>query len=149
MTAIEPRRARLEDLDAIAAVYRAARDEAMPWLPVLHTAQEERDWLVRHLEDPASEIWVVEVGGRVAGYAILHELFLLHLFVSPGHQRHGAGGALFTHAKARMPFGFRWCVFQRNQRARRFYEARGGVTIELRDEGGEEKLPDAVYEWRP
>lgn len=145
----EPRRARPEDLDAIAAVYRASRDEAMPWLPLLYTPQQELDWFRGHLANPATEVWVVEVEGGVAGYAILHDLFLDHLFVSPRHQRRGVGDALFARAKERMPFGFRWYVFQRNDRARRFYESRGGALVELRERGGEEQLPDALYEWKP
>jgi ribosomal protein S18 acetylase RimI-like enzyme len=142
------RRTGSDDIEAIAAIHRQARAEAMPWLPVLHTADEERAFF-GHLLDAGHELWVAEVDGRVAGYAVMHEGFLDHLYVSPEHQRRGIGDALFTRAKESMPDGFRWYVFQANQRARRFYEARGGVVVELRDVGGEEQLPDALYEWRP
>ena len=40
-------------------------------------------------------------------------------------------------------------TFQRNQRARRFYERRGFRLVLLTDGAdNEEKEPDALYEWR-
>ena len=142
------RRARLDDVDAIVAIFRESRAEAMPWLPVLHTAEEDRDFFRRSF-DEGHELWVAEAGGRVVGFAALHDGFLNALYVDPGHQRGGIGDALFARAKESIPGGFRWWVFQWNERARRFYEARGGVVIELSDAGGEEQLPDALYEWHP
>src|SRR5687767_4076587 len=136
------RRARPDDIKAIVAVYRESRAEAMPWLPVLHTADEESAFFRRGLED-GHELWVAEIDGRVAGFAAMHHGFLNHLFISPEHQRRGIGDALFARAKESMPDGFRWYVFQENHRARRFYEARGGVVIKLNEVGGEEQLPDA------
>ena len=35
------RRAGRDDLEAIIRIFRDSRDEAMPWLPVLHTAEED------------------------------------------------------------------------------------------------------------
>lgn len=142
------RRARLDDVDAIVAIFRDSRAEAMPWLPVLHTAEEDGDFFRRALAD-GHEFWVAEADGGVAAFAGLHDGFLNHLYVDTGFQRKGIGDALFARAKESMPAGFRWWVFQWNERARRFYEARGGVVIELNDAGGEEQLPDALYEWRP
>jgi hypothetical protein len=41
-------------------------------------------------------------------------------------------------------------VFQRNERARTFYERRGCHVVELTDgSGNEEREPDALYEWVP
>ena len=126
----------------------------MPDFPELHTPAEEVEHvrervLVRH------EVWVADVDGEVAGWAALgrddesERDFLHHLYVAPEYQRRGIGDALFTKAKERFPEGFRWYVFQDNRGARAFYDARGGVVIELNDAGGEEQLPDALYEWRP
>ena len=142
------RRARIDDIDAIVAIFRESTAEAMPWLPVLHTADEDRDFFRRSF-DEGHEFWVAELGGRVVGFAGLGGTFLNQLYVAPEHQRGGIGDALFIRAKESMPGGFRWWVFQWNERARRFYEARGGVVVELNDAGGEEQLPDALYEWRP
>ncbi len=142
------RRARLDDVDAIVEIFRDSRAEAMPWLPVLHTAEDDREFFRRSFAE-GHELWVAERDGRVAGFAGLDGEFLNQLYVAPAFQRGGIGDALFARAKESMPRGFRWYVFQWNERARRFYEARGGVVIELDDAGGEEQLPDALYEWRP
>jgi hypothetical protein len=37
------RRARPQDLEAIVRILRESRAEAMPWLPVLHTAEDDLD----------------------------------------------------------------------------------------------------------
>jgi hypothetical protein len=52
--------------------------------------------------------------------------------------------------KERRPAGFTLWVFQQNERARRFYEARGLTLVKLTDgSGNEERTPDALYEWLP
>ena len=142
------RRGRPDDVDDIVRVFRDSRAEAMPWLPILHSAEEDAEFFRRSFAE-GHEFWVAEVDGDVAGFAGMHEAFLNHLYVAPGGQRKGIGDALFARAKQSMPEGFRWWVFQWNDRARRFYEARGGAVIELNEAGGEEQLPDALYEWRP
>lgn len=142
------RRARLDDVDAIVRIFRDSRAEAMPWLPVLHTADEDGDFFRGRMRE-GDEFWVAERDGRVAGFAGLDGTFLNQLYVDPAVQRGGIGDALFARAKESMPEGFRWWVFQWNDRARRFYEARGGVVVELNHAGGEEQLRDALYEWRP
>ncbi len=142
------RRARSDDLDAMVAIFRDSRAEAMPWLPVLHTAEEDREFFRGRMNE-GHEFWVVESDGRVVGFAGMDGVELHQLYVDPAYQRRGVGDDLFARAKESMPAGFAWWVFQDNHRARGFYEARGGVVIELNDAGGEEQLPDALYEWTP
>lgn len=141
------RRATADDVEAIADTFAASRAEAMPWLPVLHTHDDDRAHFARRVAE--QEVWVAEEDARIVGFASLHDGWLNDLYVAPEHQRRGIGDALFGRARESMPHGFRWWVFQWNERARRFYEARGGVVLELNDAGGEEQLPDALYEWRP
>jgi GNAT superfamily N-acetyltransferase len=96
------------------------------------------------------EVWVAEEDGRLIGFAGLGDHMLYHLYVHPGAQGIGAGSALLEQAKQRRPDGFTFWVFQKNERARRFYEARGCSVVRLTDgSGNEEKTPDALYEWRP
>lgn len=143
------RRARPGDADALAELFRAARAEAMPWLPNLHSADDDRRFFLE-VCIPRQDVWVAELHHRVAGFAALAEGFLNHLYVHPESQGRGIGTALWARAKETYPRGFRLWVFQRNERARRFYEARGAVVLRLTDgTGNEEREPDALYEWRP
>jgi hypothetical protein len=64
------RRARREDLEAIVRIFGESRAEAMPWLPVLHTAQEDLDHFRGRLD--SDEVFVFEREGRAGGFAVLH-----------------------------------------------------------------------------
>lgn len=137
------------DAHEIAEVHTRSRQEAMPWLPELHTDQETRAW-VRDVVLPHQEVWVAERGGRVVGVAALHEDSLEQLYILPGFQGHGIGSALFARAQALRLHGFTFYVFQRNTRARTFYERRGCVAVEFGDgSGNEEGEPDVLYHWSP
>ncbi|MDX6513598.1 MAG: hypothetical protein QOE36_3102, partial [Gaiellaceae bacterium] len=62
----------------------------------------------------------------------------------------GVGGALFARVRERRPAGFRFWVFQRNERARAFYEHLGCRPVEFTDgAGNDERQPDVLYEWSP
>jgi GNAT superfamily N-acetyltransferase len=141
------RPARPKDVEAVVRIFRESRAEAMPWLPVLHTAEEDRNWYSARL---GGEAWVYELDGRVAGFALLRDDELDALYVAPAAQRRGVGSALFRQAQEARPHGFAWWVFRDNARARRFYESLGGLLLyETDGAGNEEQTPDARYEWRP
>jgi hypothetical protein len=55
------RRARREDLGAIVRIFGESRAEAMPWLPVLHTAEEDLDHFRGRLD--RHEVFVFEREG--------------------------------------------------------------------------------------
>ena len=141
------RQATPEDAEAVARIFRESRAEAMPWLPVLHTAEEDEAWYRERL---GGEAWVYELDGAIVGSALVREDDLDALYVAPGAQRQGVGAALFRCAQEARPHGFGWWVFRDNTRARRFYESLGGRCLyETDGAGNEEKTPDARYEWRP
>lgn len=135
-----------EDAPAVARINRESRAEAMPWLPVLHTEEEDRAWFGRAL---AGEAWIFEEGGEPLGYAVWMNDELHDLYVAPAAQRRGVGSALFAHVQAKHPDGFRFWAFRDNWRARAFYEERGCVVVDATDGDNEEKLPDVQYEWLP
>jgi GNAT superfamily N-acetyltransferase len=144
---IRPAEAR--DADAIAMVHRTSMREALPYLPDLHTEDEDRAW-VANVVLPHQEVWVAEAGGRVVGVAALDGDMLAQLYILPGEQGRGIGSALLAQAMARRPTGMRLYAFQRNTRARGFYERRGFVAVEFGDgSGNEEGEPDVLYQWTP
>ena len=141
------RRATPEDAEPIADVLTAAR-AAQPWLPQLHTREENRDF-VRERLLPSHDTWVAEEEGRVVAFAAIHRDLLGHLFVAPGAQGHGLGTQLLEKTKELLPDGFSLWTHEASE-ACEFYESQGLVAVERTDgSGNEERLPDVRYEWRP
>lgn len=134
------------DAEAVVRIFRESRAEAMPWLPVLHTPEEDLGWFRAAL---AGEAWIYEEDGVRLGYAMWKDGELHDLYVSPDAQRRGVGSALFAHVQSLRPDGFRFWAFRDNWRARAFYEERGCVVVDATDGENEEKLPDVLYEWLP
>jgi putative acetyltransferase len=142
------RQARRDEADTLAVILRVAMRTAMPFLPELHTPEEDR-WFVREIVFSKCDVWVAELEGRIMGFIAVGDELVEHLYVLPDHQGAGIGTALLERAKELRPAGFRLWVFQRNTGARSFYEARGLKLVELTDgAANEEREPDALYEWR-
>jgi GNAT superfamily N-acetyltransferase len=144
---VNRRPARPDDAAAIAAVFIPSF-ESLTFLPVLHTHDEHREF-IRSLVI-RNEVWVAEEDGQIVGMAALAADVLGQLYVHPDFHGRRAGSALFEKVKELRPRGFRFWVFQQNDRARAFYESQGCQLVRLTDgSGNEEKTPDALYEWRP
>ena len=144
---IDLRQAVPGDADAIAEIHTTARREAMPWLAVVHTDEETRDW-VANIVLPNQDVWVAEIDGEVVGYAAIDGAELSDLYVRPGYQGRGIGTALLEKAKELSPGQLGLWAFQRNDGARRFYERHGFEVIELTDgSDNEEREPDVRYRW--
>jgi len=137
----------VSDAREIAIMFRRTREESLPFLPVLHTPEEDLEFF-RELEFPRSVVWVVEVDQRVAGFAAREGEWIHHLYVLPEFQAMGIGSQLLAQAKCESQRGLRLYTFQENRRARAFYEARGFTNVEFNEAGGEEQLPDVLMEWR-
>jgi ribosomal protein S18 acetylase RimI-like enzyme len=133
-----------EDAVAIARVHRLATRVSLPFLPELHTPEEDL-WFVRERLSANNTVWVAEVAGEVAGYVAFHDGWIDHLFVHPDHQGRGLGPRLLDKALEDGAERQLW-TFQQNTRARAFYEKRGFVAVEFTEgEGNEEKTPDVRY----
>ena len=141
------RRGAPSDAAAIAAIRRNALFGALPHLPDLHTPDEDLAF-IRDRVLARCEVWVdTDRAGAVVGFCALGEGWIEHLFVAPSHQGRGVGGRLLRHAMARQP-AFRLWTFQRNARARRFYERHGFIAVQETDGcGNEEREPDVLYAW--
>src|ERR671932_421047 len=112
------------DADEIAALFRASRQAAMPWLPDLHSPDEDR-WFFAERVLPECEVLVVRRTGRVLRFLALRGSEVEHLYVHPSAQRRGVGTELLEAAKARRPHGLELWAFQRNAPALAFYARHG------------------------
>jgi GNAT superfamily N-acetyltransferase len=87
-------------------------------------------------------------GGRVLGFMALDGDELDQLYLRPGYYRQGIGSRLLALAKRESPGRQRLYTFQRNARARAFYEAHRFRAVDLNDGSrNEESEPDVQYEW--
>ncbi len=121
----------------------------MPWLPVLHSREDTIAYFAGHVL-LHEEVLVAEVNQLVVGFIALEGDHVDHLYIAPAYQGRGIGDTLLAMAKEVRPDGLMLWTFQRNARARQFYEARGFVAAELTDGSrNEEREPDALYRWLP
>ena len=140
--------ARAADADALAAVFTASRLAAMPWLPRLHSAAEDRRFIAEQVLGASDEVLVVRRDERPVAFLALRGAIVEHLYVEPSAQRAGIGSGLLDAAKSRRPAGLRLWVFQRNEGARAFYARHGFAEVERTDgAGNEEDEPDVLLEW--
>jgi GNAT superfamily N-acetyltransferase len=115
-------------------------------LPVLHTASEDRTFFGGLID--RARVWVAEEAGAIVALLVLNGDFVDHLYVAPTHQGLGVGSRLLELAKTESGGHLLLYAFERNQRARSFYEKRGFAAIEFGDgSGNEEGMPDVLYEW--
>ena len=137
------------DASQVFEVLYTSRKALLPYA-CLRTADDIRQW-TRTVLIPAGGVTIADAGGSAVGVvATAREdgvSWITQLYVAPAHIEQGAGTLLLSHALGALPGPVRlWC-FQRNVRARRFYERRGFDPIRFTDgSGNEERLPDVLYE---
>jgi ribosomal protein S18 acetylase RimI-like enzyme len=137
------------DAAGIAKLYLASRTDALPYLHRVHTDPEVYAW-ISDVVLKRRETWVARLKGDIVGFMVLVGDELDQLYVLPEHYRSGIGRKLLDLAKTRSPVRLHLYTFQRNVRARAFYEAQGFRIIDMNDgTRNEEKEPDIGYEWTP
>ncbi len=134
------------DLKAIAKIHRAARREAMPWLPELHTPEEDL-WFFTTIVLPVEKVLIAREETQVVGFISCNQGWLHHLYIAPDRWGTGLGSRLLQAARSDLSELQLW-VFQRNTRARHFYFKHGFCDREFTDgQGNEERMPDLRMEW--
>lgn len=135
------------DAKTIAKIHRSARAAAMPWLPVVHTAEEDLVFF-RDRVLPLETVYVAEIEAVIIGFVAFEKDWLNHLYIAPGAFRSGNGSHLLGKAKAGSDELQLW-TFQGNTTARAFYAKHGFEDVEFTDgKNNEEQTPDVRMVWR-
>ena len=141
------RRARSDDADALSSLFSESRRKALPDLPERYSADQIFRWMVGEVLSKQT-VWVIESGGKVAGFLALHEEDLSHLYIAPRFLRKGLGGRLLCLAQRTSPL-LRLFAFQKNEPAIRFYLKHGFHVLGYGDGSqNEEREPDVQMEWK-
>lgn len=133
----------------VAKVFKASRTHGLPYLPELHT-QEEDIHFFTNVVFPESKVFVAldSAENKVVGFIAFKSDFIDHLYVLPGYQSQKIGTKLINVAQSCSKNLQLW-TFQRNTRAIEFYKRHGFLKIQETDgSGNEEKEPDILMEWR-
>jgi ribosomal protein S18 acetylase RimI-like enzyme len=145
------RQMREHETEATARMWQESQRAAYPWFreDQRHPFEEAlvffRDSICQRCQ-----VWVaVDDDEQILGMLALEGDLLDHLFIAPASWEQGIGSALLAHAKALRPDGLTLVTLQRNERSRRFYQARGFVTTRLGVSPPPENEPDVYYAWDP
>lgn len=164
--AIEVRRADPQDAPAIASVHRTAWIASyaglIPHKPLTQMIERRReDWWRRASRGPSTVV-VLEVAGKIAGYATIganrvralkQEGEIYELYLLPEYQGIGLGSYLFRECRGmiralNMVGLVVWCL-EENDNAVTFYRAMGGMDVaEGMEEFGSRSLKKLGFVWR-
>ena len=102
--------------DVVVHVFHRARSDSLPWLPIVHTPEEDSAFFAGLIAIGATV--VAEVDGRLVGFICTEPGWVTQLFVDPDHEGIGTGTALLA-TTADWPSVQLW-TFADNRRARDF-----------------------------
>ncbi len=144
------RPAGVEDAEALATLYLAARKAAYPSMPrsVHHPDEDVRRWMRSRFDADGVEVWLAERDDVPVGLLVLEDDWLHSLYVDPRLTGRGIGSTLLELAKGLRPDGFGLWVFETNEGAQRFYARHGFAEVRRTDgSDNEEREPDVEMAW--
>ena len=146
ITAADPAQAQ-----AIARLIRQTKADAMPYLAVPHTLTEDEAWVADVLLPDHDVRVACRRDGSASPVAViaLSPGWVEQLYVSTSEQGLGLGPRLLHLAQDGASEPVQLWTFQRNHRARAFYERHGFVEVRRTDGDNEEREPDVLYRWTP
>jgi GNAT superfamily N-acetyltransferase len=139
------RAATSDDVATVALLARRTRLQAMPFLPVLHTADEDAAFF-RDVVFPRNTVLIAEIDAVAVGFIAYGGGWVDHLYVDPARQGCGIGRLLLERAQRAEDELQLWC-FQENERALRFYVRNGFRIVRQTAGDNEEGRPDALLCW--
>ncbi len=139
--------AKEEDMQEVARVFRTTRESELPYLPNLHTPQEDVSFFRSKVFGRHTVHVLKENDVRLVGFITFDSEWIHHLYILPELTGHGLGAQLMKLAKKNSKNLQLW-AFQRNQRAIKFYQKHGFKIIKETDGSeNEENEPDVLMQW--
>ncbi len=129
-------------------MYRASFEQALG-IDSLHSFDNHVNWFRNTLASQAVVKLALDIEiKQVVGLLAVKATELDQLYIHVDYQQQGLGSRFMEIAKQLSPDQLElWC-FQKNIRARRFYEKHGFIVIGSGDgSDNEEGLPDLRYQW--
>ena len=111
-----------------------------------HTLEDAKAFFATKIV-PSCALWVAERAKTLVGLIAIEAPWIRQLTVFPSHQRCGVGTALLRKARECCPAELRLYTFQRNDKARAFYEKHGFEIVALGVSPAPELEPDIEYRW--
>lgn len=144
------RRAMSADAEGVAEIYLASRKTFLPFVPLVHTDAEVREWIAGTLI-PAGHVTVAISDGRAIGMMAVSSSeecdWIDQLYLHPSVVSRGIGSQLLACALQELGLLIRLYTFQANTGSRRFYERHGFRAVAFTDgANNEEHCPDVLYE---
>lgn len=141
-------RAKPQDAEALAEILGEWLG-ATAWMPKLHSAAENREFLGRMIGE--QEVYVVHDGESLSGFMALdpgeaRRATITALYLAPQARNRGLGKALLDRAKTEAETLTLW-TFQANHQAQRFYLREGFAEARRTAGANEENLPDIQFIW--
>lgn len=136
----------LDEMEEASQVHRQSFNHQLPWLAGLHTPDEDARFYKERVFK-ACNVWGALEAGVIVGIIAFTSDWINQLYILPKAQGRGIGSKLVAIAQADAVRLQLW-TFQKNARARKFYETKGFVAVRQTDgSGNEENEPDILYSW--
>lgn len=142
------RKANVKDMDQIAEVAKESRSHNLPYLPELHSLDEDKAFYKEVVYKESKVLIAVESELQsIVGFIAYNHEFINHMYLRPKYQGMKIGSALLDLAKNDCTSLKLW-TFQKNKLAQSFY-LKHGFTVEKETDGSdnEEKEPDLLMTW--
>ena len=145
MDSITLRAASAGDIVDVAGIFARSRAAALPFLPVLHSGEEDIAFFGRYLD--SGLITLAERADEKLGFLAETPGWIEHLYLEPEQRGQGIGRLLVEAAKHRQDQLQLWC-FNDNLAGRAFYIRQGFIEIGRTDGDNEAGLPDILFGWQ-
>ena len=132
------------DLDDVVALHARSRAVALPFLPILHSLDEDRAFFGAYIT--AKQMTLALAGLQIIGFMAQSPGWIEQLYLDPDWRGQGVGDQLIDQAKSGADALKLWC-FAENTPACRFYQRHGFIEKHRTDGDNEAGLPDILYRW--